>query len=223
MHLDTLDSDVQCHISFSYFISKFFNSERHVNVNSTLYLILRALLAVLCNKYNMYSKALPITESGRTVFHRLELNLRCGSPFSCIIRNNTGVIPGYTTFITIPKQLQVSATWSSHHQTLCIRKFKKQSNKPVATHTIYKSMAKILPMFTLEQATKTQMASRYTSEPDGGRVVSATPRPLYTQERDPGTHCTGSRVGLRASLDGCGKRRLPPAFQPRTVQAVASR
>jgi hypothetical protein len=33
-----------------------------------------------------------------------------------------------------------------------------------------------------------------------GRVVSATPRPLYTRER-PGTHCTGGWVVLRDGLD----------------------
>jgi hypothetical protein len=37
-----------------------------------------------------------------------------------------------------------------------------------------------------------------------GWVVSATPRPLYPQER-PGTHCTGGWVGLRAGLDVCEK------------------
>jgi len=37
------------------------------------------------------------------------------------------------------------------------------------------------------------------------------------------THCTGGWVGLRTSLDGCGKSRPPPGFDPRTVQPVASR
>ena len=37
-----------------------------------------------------------------------------------------------------------------------------------------------------------------------GWVVSATPRPLYTQKR-PGTHCIGGWVGPRAILDVCGK------------------
>jgi hypothetical protein len=36
-------------------------------------------------------------------------------------------------------------------------------------------------------------------------VVSTTPRPLYPRER-PDTHCTGSWVGHRAGLDGCGIR-----------------
>ena len=39
-----------------------------------------------------------------------------------------------------------------------------------------------------------------------GWVVNVTPRPLYPQKR-PGTHCTGGWVGLRVSLDRCGKSR----------------
>ena len=57
---------------------------------------------------------------------------------------------------------------------------------------------------------------------DRGWVVSTTPRPLYLRER-PGTHCTGGWVVSRAGLDGCGNSRLPPGFDPRTVQPVASR
>jgi len=37
------------------------------------------------------------------------------------------------------------------------------------------------------------------------------------------TLCVGGWVGLRASLDGCGKSLPPPGFDPRTVQLVASR
>ena len=37
----------------------------------------------------------------------------------------------------------------------------------------------------------------------------------------PGTHCIGGGVGPRAGLDGCGKSRLSPGFDPRTVQHVA--
>jgi hypothetical protein len=55
-----------------------------------------------------------------------------------------------------------------------------------------------------------------------GWVVNATPRLLYLRER-PGTHCIGGWVGPRAGLDGCGKSRPPPGFDPRTVQPVASR
>ena len=39
----------------------------------------------------------------------------------------------------------------------------------------------------------------------------------------PGTHCTGGWGGPRAGLDGCGKPRLPPGFDPRTVQSVVIR
>ena len=55
-----------------------------------------------------------------------------------------------------------------------------------------------------------------------GWVVHATPRPLYPLER-PGTHYIGGWVGPRAGLDGCGKSRPPPGFDPRTVQPVTSR
>ena len=39
----------------------------------------------------------------------------------------------------------------------------------------------------------------------------------------PGTHWTGGWVGLRAGLDGCGKSRPTPGFDPRTVQPAVSR
>jgi hypothetical protein len=48
------------------------------------------------------------------------------------------------------------------------------------------------------------------------------PRPHYPGEK-PNTHCTGGWVGPTASLDGCGKSRLQPGFDPRTVQSVGSR
>ena len=63
--------------------------------------------------------------------------------------------------------------------------------------------------FILEQTTK-------------ARRLNATPRTLYRREK-PGTHCTGGWVGPRAGLYRCGKFRHPPAFDPRTVQPVASR
>ena len=53
-------------------------------------------------------------------------------------------------------------------------------------------------------------------------VVNATLRPLYPRGT-PGTHCIGGWVGPRAGLDGCGKSRPPPGFDPLTVQPVASR
>jgi len=39
-------------------------------------------------------------------------------------------------------------------------------------------------------------------------------------ELQPGTHCIGERVGPWAVLDGCGKSRPQPEFDPRTVQPV---
>jgi len=51
--------------------------------------------------------------------------------------------------------------------------------------------------------------------------MHATPRPLYPRER-PGTHCIEGWVRPRAGLEGCGKSRSPPGFDPRTVQLVAS-
>jgi hypothetical protein len=39
-----------------------------------------------------------------------------------------------------------------------------------------------------------------------GRVVKATPRPLYPRER-PGTNCIGGCVGPKVGLDGCEKSR----------------
>ena len=55
-----------------------------------------------------------------------------------------------------------------------------------------------------------------------GWVVNATPRLLYSRERN-STHCIGGWVGPRAGLGGCGKSRPPLGFDPRTVQPVASR
>jgi hypothetical protein len=55
-----------------------------------------------------------------------------------------------------------------------------------------------------------------------GWAVNATPRPLYPLER-PGNLCIGGWMGPRAGLEECGKSRLPPEFDPRTVQPVASR
>jgi hypothetical protein len=55
-----------------------------------------------------------------------------------------------------------------------------------------------------------------------GWVVSTMPRPFYPLER-PGTHRTGGWVGPRAVQDLCEKSRLPPGFDPRTVEPVASR
>jgi hypothetical protein len=39
----------------------------------------------------------------------------------------------------------------------------------------------------------------------------------------PGTHCIRDWVDPRVGVDRCGKSRLPPGFDPRTVQPVSSR
>jgi hypothetical protein len=39
----------------------------------------------------------------------------------------------------------------------------------------------------------------------------------------PGTHCIGDLVDPRAGLGRCGKPTLPPGFDPRTVQPLATR
>jgi hypothetical protein len=39
----------------------------------------------------------------------------------------------------------------------------------------------------------------------------------------PIAHCIGGWVGPRDGLDGCGKYRPPPGFDPRTIQPTASR
>ena len=48
------------------------------------------------------------------------------------------------------------------------------------------------------------------------------PAAVNHQERL-GTHFTGGWLRPRAGLDRCEKSRLPPGFDPRTVQPVASR
>jgi len=55
-----------------------------------------------------------------------------------------------------------------------------------------------------------------------GWGVSVTPRSLFTPRERPGTHFIGGWVGPRAGLDRRGKFRLPPGFDPRTVQPVDS-
>jgi hypothetical protein len=68
-----------------------------------------------------------------------------------------------------------------------------------------------------------------------GWVVNATPRPLYSQKR-PGTHCSGYQahpgppsvpptvVGGTEGRSGRVRKISPsPAFDPRTVQLLASR
>ena len=48
------------------------------------------------------------------------------------------------------------------------------------------------------------------------------PPPIYPWERS-STHCKEGLGGLRVGLNGCGKSRLPPGFDSRTVQPVVSR
>jgi len=55
-----------------------------------------------------------------------------------------------------------------------------------------------------------------------GWVVNTTPRPLYSRER-PAPYCIGGWVNVRAGLNGWGKSRPPPGFDPQTVQPVPSR
>jgi len=55
----------------------------------------------------------------------------------------------------------------------------------------------------------------------GGRVVNATPRPLYPRERDPVPIVEEAEWAPRAGLDGYGKSRPQPGFEPGTVQTVA--
>jgi hypothetical protein len=61
-----------------------------------------------------------------------------------------------------------------------------------------------------------------TTALEGGEGSASCPGRSIPPERL-GTHCTGGWVGPRASLNRCGKSRLPPEFDPRTVQPVASR
>jgi hypothetical protein len=75
--------------------------------------------------------------------------------------------------------------------------------------------------FTQEQATKAQRRSKGNLGARWRWVVNATPRPLDPRER-PGTHYIRGWVGFRAGLDGCGKSRSPPGFDPQTIQPVAS-
>jgi len=45
----------------------------------------------------------------------------------------------------------------------------------------------------------------------------------FTPRKWPGTHCIGGWVDTKASLEGWGKSRPPPGFDPRTVHPLASR
>jgi hypothetical protein len=52
----------------------------------------------------------------------------------------------------------------------------------------------------------------------GQRHVSAALRPGIRS----GTHCVGGLVGTKTGLDGRGKSRPQPGFDPRTVQPIRS-
>ena len=54
-----------------------------------------------------------------------------------------------------------------------------------------------------------------------GTRVSVTPRPLFTPRKDPVPIV--QEAGWAPGLERCEKSRLPPGFDPRTVQPVASR
>jgi len=60
-----------------------------------------------------------------------------------------------------------------------------------------------------------------TSALDGLGGQRHAPAALPPGKR-PGTHCIGGWMGPRAGLNGCGKFRPPPEFDPRTVQPLAS-
>jgi hypothetical protein len=52
--------------------------------------------------------------------------------------------------------------------------------------------------------------------------MNATLREIYPLQIR-GTDFIGGWVGPRAGLDGCGKSRLTPGFDPLTLQPIASR
>ena len=54
-------------------------------------------------------------------------------------------------------------------------------------------------------------------------MVSVTPRPLFTPGKDPVPIVQEAGWAPEPVLDRGGKSRLPPGFDPRFVQPVASR
>jgi len=83
---------------------------------------------------------------------------------------------------------------------------------------------KVKVKLVLEQGTTTQRGSRgiallfpYPRRQIGVGDQSHAPAAL-TPVTGPGIHCIGGRKGPRADLDGYGKSRHPPGFEPRTVQ-----
>ena len=62
-----------------------------------------------------------------------------------------------------------------------------------------------------------------TSAQDGVSGQRDTPAALHPPREGPSARCMGGWVGPRAGLDGCGKSRLPPGFDPWTVHPLARR
>jgi hypothetical protein len=61
-----------------------------------------------------------------------------------------------------------------------------------------------------------------TSALDGGGWSTPSPD-HFTPGKGRGAHCIRGSLSPRVGLDGCGKARLPPGFDLRTVQPVESR
>ena len=61
-----------------------------------------------------------------------------------------------------------------------------------------------------------------TTALEGVRGQRHAPATFYPRKR-PGTHCTGGWVGPRSGVDGRGKSRPSPGFDPQISQPVASR
>ena len=78
------------------------------------------------------------------------------------------------------------------------------------------------PLYPRERPGTQSSTLILTSALDWGEWSTPPPGGSAPRER-PGIHCTGGWVGPRAGLDGCGKFRPSPGFDPRTVQLVASR
>jgi hypothetical protein len=62
-----------------------------------------------------------------------------------------------------------------------------------------------------------------TSALDGGWWSTSRPGRFAPGKDLVPTHCIGGEVDHRTDLDGCGKSRPSPGFDPRTVRPVASR
>ena len=83
--------------------------------------------------------------------------------------------------------------------------------------------------FSIEHATKAQRGSRGIAvlflklrRLDGGGLDGQHHAPTVLPLERPGTPCIGGWVGPRTGVNGCGKSRPSPGFDPRAVQLVAS-